>query len=59
MDEFRSFATDQFNTSQDLDVGVVKIVDNNDFVAGYQQGENREGTDVARAAVIPSISQLG
>ena len=48
---FGSPAADELDAVEDFVGGVVEVVDNDDFVAGFEEREGGEGTDVAGAAV--------
>lgn len=50
--KFRTFSTNQFNAIDDFGRGVVEIVDNNDFVAGFEECKGGERTNVASSAVM-------
>lgn len=42
-------AADELDAVEDLGGGVVEVVDGDDFVVGFEEGEGGEGADVARA----------
>ncbi len=46
-----SLAADQLDAVEDFVGGVVEVVDDDDFVAGFEEGEGGEGADVACASV--------
>lgn len=48
----RLLPTYQLNAIEDLFGGVVQVVCDDDFVAGFEEGEGREGANVAGAAAI-------
>lgn len=47
--ELGLLATDQLNTLESLDGGVVQVVNDNDLVTGLEQGQGGERANVARA----------
>ena len=49
--ELGSFAADEFNAAEDFLGGVVEIVDDDDFVVRFEEGEGGEGADVACASM--------
>ena len=48
---FRSLSANQFYTIEDLLGGVVEVVDDDYFVAGFKEGEGGERADIACATV--------
>jgi hypothetical protein len=51
LDELGLLAADQFNAVDDFDGRVVQVVSNNNLVASLEEGEGREGADIARSSV--------
>lgn len=46
-----SLAADEFDSAQHFGVGVVEVVDDDDFVVCFEEGEGGEGADVASASM--------
>lgn len=49
LDELGLLAADQFNAVDDFSGRVVQVVSNNNLVASLEEGESREGADIARS----------
>jgi hypothetical protein len=56
--EIRSAARQQLDAVKGNLRGVVEAVDNDDIVAGVQQGQSREGADVARSTADEAQDML-
>jgi hypothetical protein len=59
LDELGPLAADQFNAVDDFGGRVVQVVGNDDLVASLEQGEGREGPDVARSSVCSQRAARG
>jgi hypothetical protein len=51
LDELGPLAADQFNAVDDFDGRVVQVVCDDNLVASLEEGESREGADIARSSV--------
>lgn len=49
---------DQFDAVDDLCGGIVQVVGNDNLVASFEQGQGREGPDVARSSSRPVSALL-
>ena len=52
LDKLGSLAADQFNAVDDFDGRVVQVVGDDDLVASLEEGEGREGADIACSSVF-------
>lgn len=55
LDEFGLLAGDQFNAVDDFGRRVVQVVSNDNLVASLEEGEGREGADIARSSVKSQV----